>query len=62
MLVTKKVNYLIQRVGLGSVGFEVLTEVMNRNSVYRQALLGVVNAEGPKDTVELNEDWGRQQK
>jgi len=46
-------------VGLGSVGFEVLTEVMNRNSVYRQALLGVVNAEGPKDTVELNEDWGR---
>ena len=45
--------------GLGTDGFEVLTEVMNRNSIYRKALLGVVNAEGPNDTVELNEDWGR---
>jgi len=46
-------------VGLGTVGFEVLTEFMNRNSVYRKALLGVVNAGGPKDTVELNEEWSR---
>jgi len=46
-------------VGLGSVGFEVLTEVMNSKSVFRKALLGVVNAERPKDTVELNEEWSR---
>jgi len=40
-------------------GFEVLTEVMNRNSVYRTALLGGENAEGPKDTVELYVEWSR---
>jgi hypothetical protein len=40
-------------------GFEVLTEIMSRKSVYRTALLGVGNAEGPKDTVELNVEWGR---
>ena len=36
-----------------------VTEVMNRKSVYRTALLGVENAEGPKDTVELNIEWNR---
>jgi hypothetical protein len=46
-------------VGCYTVGFEVLTEVMNRNFVYRTALLGAENAEGPKDTVELNVEWGR---
>jgi len=39
-----------------------LTEILNRKSVYRTALLGVENAEGPKDTVELNVEWGRQRK
>ena len=34
-----------------------VTEVLNRMSVYRGALLGVENAEGPKDTVELNVEW-----
>jgi hypothetical protein len=41
-------------VGLCSVGFEVLTDIFNRKSVYRTALLGAENAEGPKDTVEVN--------
>ena len=45
--------------GLCTVGFELLTEVMNRKSVYWTALLGVENAEGPKDTVELNVEWNR---
>ena len=36
-----------------------VTEVMNRKSVHRTALLGVGNAEGPKDTVELNVQWSR---
>ena len=31
-----------------------VTEVFNPNSVYLRALLGFENAEGPKDTVELN--------
>jgi len=44
-------------VGLCTVGFEELTVVLNRKSVYRTALLGVENAEGPKDTVELNVEW-----
>jgi len=39
-------------VGLCTVGFELLTELLNRKSVCRTALLGVENAEGPKDTVE----------
>ena len=43
--------------GLCTVGFEELTVVLNRKSVYRTALLGVENAEGPKDTVELNVEW-----
>ena len=30
------------------------TEVLNRKSVYRTALLGVGNAEGPNDTLESN--------
>jgi len=34
-----------------------VTEVMNRKSVYRRALLGAGNAEGPNDTVELNVEW-----
>ena len=34
-----------------------VTEVMNRKSVYRTALLGVENAEGPKGTVQLNVKW-----
>ena len=34
-----------------------VTEDLNRQSVYRTALLGVENAEGPKDTVELNVEW-----
>ena len=38
-----------------------VTEVMNRKSVYRTALLGVGNAEGLKGTVELNVKWNRQQ-
>jgi len=46
---------------LGNVGFELLIEVLNRKSVYRTALLGVGNAEGPKDTVELNVGWSRWQ-
>jgi hypothetical protein len=46
-------------VGLCTVGFEVLRDVMNRKSVYRTALLGVENAEGPNDTVELNVEWNR---
>jgi hypothetical protein len=46
-------------VGLCTVKFEVLTEVLNRQSVYRTALLGIENAEGPKDTVELYVEWGR---
>ena len=36
-----------------------VTEVMNRKSVYRRALLGVGNADGPNDTVELNVEWNR---
>jgi len=46
-------------VGLCTVGFEVLREVLTRKSVYRTELFGVENAEGPKDTVELNIEWGR---
>ena len=34
-----------------------VTEVLNCKSVYRTALLGVENAEGPKDTAELNVEW-----
>jgi hypothetical protein len=34
-----------------------VTEVLNCKSVYRRALLGVGNAEGPKGTVELNVEW-----
>jgi len=33
------------------------TEDLNFKSVFRRALLGVGNAEGPKSTVELNEEW-----
>ena len=40
--------------GLCTDGFAVLTDIFNRKSVYRTALLGVGNAEGPKDTVEVN--------
>jgi len=35
-------------VRLCTVGFELLTEVMNRKSVYRTAFLGVENAEGQR--------------
>ena len=45
--------------GLCTVGFEVLREVLTRKSVYGTALLGVQNAEGPKDIVELNVEWSR---
>ena len=38
--------------GVCTVGFEVLTQIMNYKSVYRTALLVVENAEGPKHTVE----------
>ena len=34
-----------------------VTEVLNCKSVYCTALLGVWNAEGPNDTVELNVEW-----
>ena len=34
-----------------------VTEDLNRKSVYCTALLGVANAEGPKDTVQLNVEW-----
>ena len=47
---------------LCTVGFEVLTEIVNSKFVYPTALLGAENAEGPKDTVELYVEWGRQQK
>jgi len=46
-------------VGLCTVGYEVLTEVMNRMSVCLTALVGVENAEGSNDTVELNVEWSR---
>jgi len=36
-----------------------VTEVLNCKSVYRRALLGVENAEGLKDTVQLNVEWSR---
>ena len=36
-----------------------VTEVLNRKSVHRTALLGVGNAEVPTDTVELNVEWSR---
>ena len=36
-----------------------MTEVLNFKSVYRTALLGVENAEGPKGTVELNVERSR---
>jgi len=35
------------------------TEDLNRKSVYRTALLGVENAEGPNDKLELNVEWSR---
>jgi len=34
-----------------------VTEILNCKSVYRTALIGVENAEGPKDTVELYVEW-----
>ena len=34
-----------------------MTEVLNYKSVYCTALLGVGNAEGPNDTLELNVEW-----
>ena len=43
--------------GLYSVGFEEMTLVLFRKSLYLTALLGVENAEGAKYTVELNVDW-----
>jgi hypothetical protein len=46
-------------VGSCTDGFEVLTQIMNHKSVYCRALSGVQNAEGPKDTVELNVEWSR---
>jgi len=45
-------------VGICTVGFEVLRDVLTRKSVYRTELLGVKNA-GLKDTVELNRELGR---
>jgi len=32
---------------------------MSRKSEYRRALLGVRNAEGPNETLELNVEWSR---
>jgi hypothetical protein len=46
-------------VGLYIFGFEGLKDILNRKSVFRTALLGVENAEGPKNTVELNVEWSR---
>ena len=40
--------------GLYTDGFDVITDIFNRKPVDRTALLGVENAEGPKDTVEVN--------
>ena len=40
--------------GLCTDGFDVLTDIFNRKSVYYWALLFVENAEGPKGTVEVN--------
>ena len=34
-----------------------VTEILNCKSVYHTALIGVENAEGPKDTVELYVEW-----
>ena len=45
--------------GLCTVGSEVLREVLNRQSVYGTALLGVENVEGLKNMVELNVEWSR---
>jgi len=36
-----------------------VTEILNRKSVYPTGLLCVENAEGPKDTIELNVEWSR---
>ena len=36
-----------------------VTEILNCKSVYHTALIGVKNAEGPKDTVELYVEWSR---
>ena len=36
-----------------------VTEVLNRKSVCRRALLGAQNAEGQKYTIELNVEWSR---
>ena len=43
--------------GVGTDEFEVLTDILNRMSVYRIALVCAENAEGPKDTVEVNVEW-----
>ena len=45
--------------GLCTVGFEVLREVLTRKSVYGTGLLGVENVEGLTHTVELNVEWSR---
>jgi len=44
-------------VGSGTDEFEELTDILNRMSVYRTALLGDENAEGTKVTVEINVEW-----
>jgi hypothetical protein len=36
-----------------------VTEVLNRKSVYPTGLIGVENAEGPKDTAQLNLERSR---
>ena len=36
-----------------------MTEILNCKSVYRTALIGVENAEGTKNTVELYVEWSR---
>jgi hypothetical protein len=38
------------------------TEVLNRKSVYRTIFLGIKNTEGPKDTIDLDIAWSREQK
>jgi hypothetical protein len=54
-------NFLIYlyRVGLYTAEFEVLTEVLNRKSVYSTALVVVEKPEGRNIKVELNVECSR---
>ena len=44
---------------MGTDRFETLTGILYLKSVYLTVLLGAENADGPKDTVELNEECRR---